>query len=96
MLPDEERAAFLFSELSTTQFILNNMQKDYKPVSCELYDKLTEASVLRRKIRLQTGVQEPIKEVYVQDIITLKGEEFLVTSQGEHIRLDKVVLMPKS
>lgn len=66
------------------------MQKNYKPVSCTLYDILTEASVLKRKIRIQLNGEPEILEVLVKDILTKQGEEFLITQDGRSIRLDEI------
>lgn len=66
------------------------MQKNYKPVSCTLYDTLTEAAVMKRKLRICVqGEPEPI-EISVQDILTKNGEEFLITQDGRSIRLDDI------
>jgi transcriptional antiterminator Rof (Rho-off) len=67
---------------------------EYKPVSCSLYDLLTDASVVNKELRLQLQTDNETKQeitTFVHDIITKNGEEFLLCSDGTLLRLDKIV-----
>lgn len=62
----------------------------YKPIDCELHDKLEDAAVRRVpvEIQLDTGTINGT----VVDVKTVASEEFLVLKeQAEPIRLDRVL-----
>jgi len=68
------------------------MSDKYSPVSCELYDSLTDRSVFGKSVKLtflENGKTRQ-KEVYVDDIVTKDGAEFLITRQMRPLRLDKI------
>ncbi|MBC8045775.1 MAG: hypothetical protein H7Y00_03180, partial [Fimbriimonadaceae bacterium] len=68
------------------------MTDNYIPVSCDLYDKLTEAAVLKNEVLLDYKADAEIKQIKtaVINIVTKDKEEFLITSDEESIRLDKI------
>ena len=70
------------------------MKVPYQPVSCELYDQLTDYAVLRRAVKiiisLPDGGSEEL-QVQVKDIITRNKEEFLITENDRAIRLDQIL-----
>lgn len=69
------------------------MQNLYKPVSCDLYDQLTQSVVLRKRVELEIAGAGGKKMIIasVTDIITRNKEEFLITDSGELIRLDTII-----
>jgi transcriptional antiterminator Rof (Rho-off) len=61
----------------------------YVPVSCDLYDQLSNASVLNENVQLDL-VDKNIVYGKVSDIYTKDHEEFVVIDKAQHIRLDLI------
>ena len=62
----------------------------YKPIDCELHDKLEDAAV--RQVPVQIELNTGVITGTVLDVKTVADEEFLVLKeQLEPIRLDRVI-----
>jgi transcriptional antiterminator Rof (Rho-off) len=71
---------------------------DYRPVDCDTHSRYEEAVLLRRRLRLKWRTSNgEVREELVRpvDVITKKGEEFLLahTTDGEELmlRLDHIL-----
>lgn len=67
---------------------------NYHPVASSFYDILQEAATRRTysKIQYYTEIREFLTvSAIIKDIYTKNGEEFLLLSTGENIRLDRIV-----
>lgn len=70
------------------------MEKTYKPIDCGFYDHLEAAATIKKYVKLQyfTEIREFITVMaVVKNLYTKDGEEFLVLSTGDEIRLDRIV-----
>lgn len=65
----------------------------YKTVSCQMYDTLEALAVKKTKIKIEYIDNDHIKktEGYIADFKTKDKEEFLILSNGNKIRLDKII-----
>jgi Rho-binding antiterminator len=65
----------------------------YQPISCEFHDALESYATRRAPVDIvlldPAGAEQRIRTV-VSDIFARNGEEFLVTQDGLHIRLDQL------
>ncbi len=70
------------------------MEKEYKPIACELYDEL-ELRALRKKIIKLTFQNDrndnEIIECIIADLFSKDKIEFLKTNDGRIIRLDDIL-----
>ena len=66
----------------------------YKPISCDYYDELTiltmRHTVCPIVFKKEDGT-ETLINMAIKDVFTRSGEEFLLLSNGEEIRLDYLV-----
>jgi Rho-binding antiterminator len=74
---------------------------DYRPVDCALHSAYELAILQRRRIRLDwlDGTAERRSETVLPvDLVTRRGEEFLVVRQADgcraDIRLDRILAFP--
>lgn len=70
------------------------MAVPYKPVSCSLYDRLTDFAVMHKHVKMHVQTSEGRSEEMIEivkDIITRNKEEFLITESGKSIRLDRII-----
>jgi Rho-binding antiterminator len=69
------------------------MDHDYKPIDCNFYDEL-EALAVKRKtcdiIFMNEGGKANIRTA-IEDIFTRDHAEYLKTSSGLEIRLDRLI-----
>ena len=71
------------------------MNSDYIPINCSFHDQLLELATFKRNIEL-TFVGDDGESVSLNtrivDVFTAKSkEEFLETSAGSRVRLDRIV-----
>ena len=70
------------------------LKMKYQPISCDYYDELTLLAMRCKRCSVvfknKNGNVETVEAV-IKDIFTLKGEEFLLLSDGREIRLDQLV-----
>lgn len=66
----------------------------YHPISCEFHDRLEDLATLRKTVRIRfkdaSGTDQE-RDVRISDVFAHDGEEFLLLSTGEHVRLDWLV-----
>jgi Rho-binding antiterminator len=66
----------------------------YHPISCEFHDRLEDLATLRKpaqvRYRDQNGVLRELNAV-IKDVFAKDGEEFMLLSTGETLRLDQLV-----
>jgi transcriptional antiterminator Rof (Rho-off) len=70
-----------------------SMEPAYQPISCTLYDRLTDIAVVGRRVKL-TYLEEGNQKtdlVMIKDLVTQRKEEFLITDQLPPIRLDRIL-----
>ncbi len=69
------------------------MENKYTPIDCNLYDVLEAMATQRKEISLHyTGDQGPLEiRTKISDLVTRNKEEYLITSQQEEIRLDRIL-----
>lgn len=70
-----------------------SMEAAYQPISCSLYDRLTDLAVIGRSVQItymEEG-QRKTASARIKDMITLRKEEFLVTDLLSPIRLDRII-----
>lgn len=65
------------------------MTTDYKPISCDFHSVLEHYATLKEVVEFELASKEVFSST-IQDIITRKGEEFILFDCKE-IRLDKIV-----
>ncbi len=66
----------------------------YIPIACSFYDRIEEAIVLRKVVRLaylQPDGTERCIETRLKDTQTQDKGEFLLLPEGEPIRMDRIV-----
>lgn len=66
---------------------------DYKPISCSVYDQLEALAVQRREVTLQftdASGAEQLLTTGIKDLQTRDSVEYLITSSGIEIRLDRL------
>lgn len=65
----------------------------YKPIACSFHDILLHHATLQDEVTLRYIENDKAKEVKVRllDVVTKSGEEFVILSNGERVRLDFVV-----
>lgn len=65
----------------------------YMPIDCNFYDRIEEAIVLRKVVRLEYSINGETISVpaMLADTLTRSGEEFLILPSGEQIRMDRIV-----
>ncbi len=72
----------------------NKEEKDYKPVSCNLYDRLEAFASLGQQVQMryrsETG-EELEQQVRIVDLETKDKQEFLITKSGLRLRLDQIL-----
>jgi transcriptional antiterminator Rof (Rho-off) len=62
--------------------------EDYIPVSCDLYDELTNAILKKNHVKLIT--EDEVIDGLLQDVYTKNKEEFCVIND-QAIRLDRII-----
>lgn len=70
------------------------MMSAYKPINCDYHSVLEHYATLGSFCRIQfyTDIHEfKTVQAIIKDLYTQSGEEFMVLSSGEIIRLDRVV-----
>lgn len=71
------------------------MPKAYTPINCNFYDLLLEIACRQEaaQIVFKDGAPNRTFQVseIINDIITRKGEEFMILSNGAEYRLDRVI-----
>jgi transcriptional antiterminator Rof (Rho-off) len=67
------------------------MTEKYKPVSCNLYDELSNAVVLKRQINITT-IDKGVMVGLIKDIYTKDKEEFCIIDDS-HVRLDTISIL---
>lgn len=66
----------------------------YHPISCEFHDRLEDIATLRKTVRIRftdAAGSDQERDVRIADVFAHAGEEFLLLSTGEHVRLDWLV-----
>lgn len=65
----------------------------YIPIDCGFYDRIEEAIVLRRMVRLEYSAEGAAISILTKlsNTLTQNGEEFLILPSGEQIRMDRIV-----
>lgn len=65
----------------------------YVPIDCNFYDRIEEAIVLRKVVRLEYSVNRETISVLTMlaNTLTKEGEEFLILPSGEQIRMDRII-----
>lgn len=66
----------------------------YRPIDCNFYDVLEAKATLREEIRLAYITPEgPEKVIHtrIKDLYSRNKEEFMLTREGEEIRLDYIL-----
>lgn len=70
------------------------MKKEYRPISCDFYDEL-EIAAMRQTNAVIVYKSEANEEVKITEKIKTiearSGEEFLILSKGDEIRLDRLI-----
>ncbi len=68
-------------------------EPEYKCVSCDFYDQLEIHATFRHQLSavIKEGEGTVETEFVIKTLITRNKEEFLVTDNGEEIRLDRIV-----
>ncbi|HFA47511.1 MAG TPA: hypothetical protein ENJ95_00680 [Bacteroidetes bacterium] len=67
--------------------------KPYRPISCDYYDELTLLAIRKTEcpiIYQNNGTAATVMAI-IRDIYTRNGEEFLLLSNGQEIRLDRII-----
>lgn len=69
------------------------MENKYTPIDCNLYDVLEAMATQRKEVSLRyTGDHGPQEiKTMISNLVTRNKEEYLITSQQEEIRLDRIV-----
>lgn len=69
------------------------MSDKYIPINCHLYDQLEEFAVKKSKVQITylDNYEEKIIEDMIIDFRTKNKEEYLILSNKQEIRLDKVL-----
>lgn len=70
------------------------MNEKYQPIACGLYDRLEELATLRKEceiVYLDEGNQECKLTDRITGLKSFQGAEYLSTSTGTTIRLDKLI-----
>ncbi len=72
--------------------------KKYNRINCDFYDQLEIHAMRKEKVEIfftmKNGEDHLIKTL-IENIYTKNKEEFLLTSCGFHIRLDKIISLKK-
>lgn len=65
----------------------------YIPIDCSFYDRIEEAIVLRKVVRLEYWADGAAISVLTMlaNTRTKAGEEFLILPSGEQIRMDRII-----
>jgi Rho-binding antiterminator len=66
----------------------------YHPISCEFHDLLEVNATVRKPVQIRFRDEEgvlQIRSAVISDVYARKGIEFLTTSTGETMRLDRLV-----
>jgi Rho-binding antiterminator len=66
----------------------------YHPISCEFHDLLESLATTRERVRIELSNEEGEiqgRTVAITDVYARNGEEFIVTSTGQIVRLDRLV-----
>lgn len=81
-----------FYHFSRAKPKLPPMNDTYKPVACAFYDQLEYLAMKKQIILIEYTDHhgEHSSPVIIQDFITRKKEEFLITTSHIEIRLDKI------
>lgn len=69
------------------------MEAPYKPLSCSLYDYLTDRAVVRKTVAIRFLENNQPKDVtaVIKDIVARNKEEFLLLDNAQEIRLDRLL-----
>lgn len=70
------------------------MNTSYHPISCDFHDVLESLATSRALARVRFHAEEGTlheRIASVQDVFSRAGEEYLVISTGETVRLDRLV-----
>jgi Rho-binding antiterminator len=69
------------------------MRRPYRPIECSLHDRLESFATLRGECSIVFRKEDGTEWVMVDrivDVFARDGEEWLTTSSGEQIRLDRI------
>ena len=73
---------------------MTNAHFPYSPISCELHDRLEDLATERRfasiLFRDESDVEQK-RNARVNDVFSASGEEFVLISTGELLRLDRLI-----
>ena len=69
------------------------MYTDYRPINCDFHDHLLDRATRRASVRVTYSTKDGkvTKESVIKDVYTKKGEEFMLLSTGNVIRLDHLI-----
>lgn len=69
------------------------MSDKYIPITCQLYDQLEEFAVKKSKVQITylDNYEEKVIEDLIIDFRTKNKEEYLILSNKQEIRLDKIL-----
>lgn len=71
------------------------MKNEYKRVGCDFYDQLESYATLKKKIAIQyidsSSSNSVYEEITIKTLETKNKEEFLISTSGLRIRLDKII-----
>ena len=68
----------------------------YRPIACDLYDRLEEAATLRRIVRIgyRDGKGEmAVTQGRIVDLRVSEGAEWMVLEDGFTLRLDRILAL---
>lgn len=74
-------------------------QEGYQPISCDFHDLLEELATTRRQAQvrfLDDAGEVQHRHAIVEDVYSLAGAEYLLLSNGERVRLDRLLAVDKS
>lgn len=66
----------------------NNSNKEYKPISCSIYDELILCISRKQRITISTEKEEIT--TLAKDIYTREKIEYLLLEDGSELRLDEI------
>lgn len=73
---------------------MSNDHTCYHPISCEFHDRLEDLATLRKAVHIrfrdESGADQQ-RDAVITDVFARNGEEFLSISNGELLRLDRLV-----
>ncbi|HEY5802620.1 MAG TPA: hypothetical protein VIT90_02855 [Lysobacter sp.] len=73
---------------------MSHLPSPYHPINCEFHDRLEDLATLRKRARIgfrdERGAEQH-RDAVITDVFARNGEEFLVMSTGETLRLDRLV-----